>query len=85
MGAMASHITSLTIVYAIVYSGADQSFKKTSKLRASAFVRVIQNSPHKWPETRKMFPFDDVIMELYYEGCNVLNCIYTFRTLHSFA
>ena len=21
------------------------------------------NSPHKWPVTRKMFPFDDVIME----------------------
>ena len=31
-----------------------------------AFVRVIHrgpvNSPHKWPVTRKMFPFDDVIM-----------------------
>ena len=24
------------------------------------------NSPHKWPVTRKMFPFDDVIM---LEGC----------------
>ena len=23
------------------------------------------NSPHKWPVTRKMFPFDDVIMPLY--------------------
>ena len=22
------------------------------------------NSPHKWPETRKMFPFDDVIMNI---------------------
>ena len=31
-----------------------------------AFVRGIQrvpvNSPHKWPVTRKMFPFHDVIM-----------------------
>ena len=31
-----------------------------------AFVRGIHrwpvNSPHKWPVTRKMFPFDDVIM-----------------------
>ena len=31
-----------------------------------AFVRRIHrgtvNSPHKWPVTRKMFPFDDVIM-----------------------
>ena len=50
MSAMASHITSLTIVYSIVYSGADQR-----KHQSSA-------SPHKWPVTRKMFPFDDVIM-----------------------
>ena len=32
-----------------------------------AFVRGIHrgavNSPHKWPVTRKMFPFDDVIMK----------------------
>ena len=36
--------------------------KKTSKLRVN--VRGIRpvNSPHKWPVTRKMFPFDDVIM-----------------------
>ena len=31
-----------------------------------AFVQGIHwgpvNSPHKWPVTRKMFPFDDVIM-----------------------
>ena len=38
MGAIASLITSLAIVYSTVYS------------------------PHKWPVTRKMFPFDDVIM-----------------------
>ena len=34
-----------------------------------AFVRGIHwwlvNSPHKWPVTRKMFPFDDVIMDCY--------------------
>ena len=32
------------------------------------FVRGIHrgpvNSPHKWPVTRKMFPFDDVIMKI---------------------
>ena len=33
MGAMASQITSLTIVYSTVYSGAD---KKTSKLRVTS-------------------------------------------------
>ena len=27
-----------------------------------AFLRWPVNSPHKWPVTRKMFPFDDVIM-----------------------
>ena len=40
--------------------------KKTSKLRVTGLVRGIHrgpgNSPHKWPVTRKMFPFDDVIM-----------------------
>ena len=40
--------------------------KKTSKLRVTAFcVRNSPgpvNSPHKGPVTRKMFPFDDVIM-----------------------
>ena len=35
--------------------------KKTSKLR-----RGPVNSPHKWPVTRKMFPFDDVIMHALY-------------------
>ena len=41
--------------------------RKSKKTSASlAFVRGIHrwpvNSPHKWPVTRKMFPFDDVIM-----------------------
>ena len=40
MGAMASQITSLTIVYSTVYSGAD---KKTSKLRATGLC--VGNSP----------------------------------------
>ena len=65
MSAVASQITSLTIVYLTVYSGADK--KKTSKLRVTGFVRGINrwpvNSPHKGPVTRKMFPFDDVIMQ----------------------
>ena len=41
MSAMASNITSLTIVYSTVYSGADQ--KKTSKLRVTGLRQV--NSP----------------------------------------
>ena len=59
MGAIASQITSLTIVYSSVYSGADQSKHQSSA--SLAFVSPV-NSPHKWPVTRKMFPFDDVIM-----------------------
>ena len=38
--------------------------KKTSKLRVTGLCAVNSlGIPHKWPVTRKMFPFDDVIME----------------------
>ena len=64
MSAIASQITSLTIVYSTVYSDADKIKHQSSA--SLAFVRGIHrgpvNSPHKWPVTRKMFPFDDVIM-----------------------
>ena len=64
MSLMASQITSLTIVYSTVYSGADQ--RKHQSSASLAFVRGIHrgpvNSPHKWPITRKTFPFDDVII-----------------------
>ena len=64
MSAMSSQITSFTIVYSTVYSGADQ--RKHQSSASLAFVRGIHrwpvNSPHKGPVTRKMFPFDDVIM-----------------------
>ena len=48
----------------------DRLFWRRSKKHQSsaslAFVRGIHrgpvNSPHKWPVTRKMLPFDDVIM-----------------------
>ena len=64
MGTVASQITSLKIVYIAVYSDADQSKHQSSA--SLAFVWEIHrgpvNSPHKWPVTRKMFPFDDVIM-----------------------
>ena len=66
MSTIASQITSLTIVYSTIYSGADQSKHQSSA--SLAFVWGIHrgpvNSPHKWPVTRKMFPFDDVIMEM---------------------
>ena len=64
MGAMMSRITSLTIVYSTVYSGADQ--RKHQSSASLAFVWGIDrgpvNSSHKWPVMRKMFPFDAVIM-----------------------
>ena len=64
MGTIASHITSLTIVYSTVYSDADHRKHQNSALQA--FLRGIRrrpvNSSHKWSVTRKMLPFDDVIM-----------------------
>ena len=65
MGAIASQITSLTIVYSIVFSEADQ--RKHQSSASLAFVRGIHrgrvNFPHKWPVSREMFSFDDVIMK----------------------
>ena len=64
MDMIASQITSLTIVYSTVYSDANQ--RKHNSSASLAFVRAIHrgpvNSPHKWPVTRKMFQFDNVIM-----------------------
>ena len=66
MGTMASLITSLTIVYSTVHPGADQ--RKHQSSASLAFLWEIHrrpvNSPHKWPVTQKMFPFDDVIMAI---------------------
>ena len=57
-------ITSLTIACSTVYSGADQ--RKHQNSASLSFVRGIHrrpvNFPQKGPVTRKMFPFDDVIM-----------------------
>ena len=66
MSVMASQITCVSIVYLTVCSGADQ--RKHQSSASLAFVREINrwpvNSPHKGPVTQKMFPFDDVIMEI---------------------
>ena len=52
------------MVYSTVYPGADQ--RKHQSSASPAFMRGIHrgpgNSPHKWPVTRKMSPFDDVII-----------------------
>ena len=64
MSVMAFQITVVSIVYSTVSSGADQR-----KHQSSAFLAFVWgihrwsvNSSHKRPVTRKMFPFDDVIM-----------------------
>ena len=70
MTMLESQIISLTVVYSIVYSGVHQ--RKHQSSASLAFVREIHrgpvNFPHKWPVTRKMFPFDDVIMFKHYLG-----------------
>ena len=64
MDAMASQITSLSIIYSIVYSGSDQ--RKHQSSTSLAFVRGTHpwpvNSPHQWPVTWKIFLFDEVII-----------------------
>ena len=63
MGAIASQITSLTIVYSTVYSDTDQI--KHQSAASLAFLRGIHRGtvefPAKWPVTGNFFPFDDVI------------------------
>ena len=71
MGAMASQITSLMIVY--VNRLFRHRSNKTSNSASLAYVRGIHqwpvNSPYKRPITRKkMFPFHDVIMK----GCSLI-------------
>ena len=70
MSAMASEITSVTIVYSTVYSGANE--RKHQSSASLAFVREIHrwpvNSPHKGSVTLKMFPFDDAIIYLSNNG-----------------
>ena len=67
MSTMASQTTGDSSVYSTVCSDAGRRKHQSSALLA--FVREIHrwpvNSPHKGPATRKMFPFDDVIMQLF--------------------
>ena len=61
MGAITFQITSRTIVFSTVYSSADERIHHSSA--SLAFVMGIHrcpvNSPHKWPVTRKMFPWKE--------------------------
>ena len=61
-----------------------RSKKKNQSSASLAFVRGIHrwpvNSPHKGPVTRKMFPFDDVIM---YNANNIDNS-YIYISQHKY-
>ena len=87
MGTMASQIT---IVYSTVYSVADQWKHQSSA--SLAFVWGIHrgpvNSPQKWPVTRKMLPFDDVMMWILNTWRvdsfpNIATCNQTTQSAHS--
>ena len=86
MTMLASQITSLTVVYSIVYSGVNQIKHQSSA--SLAFVREIHrgpvNFPHKWPVTRKMFPFDGVIMlqEALHILQNLISCFESCCFIH---
>ena len=74
---IASQITSLTIVCSSVYSGVDQ--RKHQSSASLAFMWGI----HRWSVTRKMFPFDDVIMViLVVSGVTAQNRTHRFHILH---
>ena len=64
MSTMVSQITGVRFVYSTPCSGANQ--RKHQSCVSLAFVMGIHrrpmNSPHTGPVTRKMFPFDDVIV-----------------------
>ena len=70
-------------------SGADQSQHQRSASLAFKWGihRGPVNSPYKWPVTRKMFPFDDVIMvmvkltHIFYDQVTLNNAIYIYFKL----
>ena len=82
--AMASQITSLTIVYSTVYSDADQ--RKHQSSASLAFVRGIHmwhvNSPHKWSVTRKMRPFNDDLLGCLFPWGLYLKCYHHIRVAY---
>ena len=78
MSAMAFQITGVSIVCSTVGLGADQ--RKHHSSASLSFVQGIHrwpvNSPHKRPVTRKMFPFDDAIMEFHSSRATCLINLY---------
>ena len=81
MGTMASQTICVYFVCSTVCSGSDQRIHQTSA--SLAFVRGIHrwpvNSPHKGAVTRKMFPFDDVIMMLLFYFQTEISSVWLFQ------
>ena len=78
MGHMTYQITGISTVCSTMRSGAYQTKYQSSK--SSFFVRGIHrwpvNSPHKGPVTRKMFPFDNVIMTSWHIYIYMCVCVF---------
>ena len=70
MTTIASKITSLTVVYSTVYSNADQR-----KHQSSASLACVRGIHREGTVTRKMFPFDYVIMLMSYR----MYIVYVFQ------
>ena len=81
MGAVASQITSLTIVYLTVYSGADQRKNQSSALLplGRGIHRWPVNSPHNWPVTRYMF----YLMTSPWANESITTPYFIFQSIHS--
>ena len=81
MSVMAPQLTGVSTVYSAVCSRSDQIKHQSSA--SLVFLRGIHrwpvNSPHKGPVTRKMFPFDDVIMA--YKNDMLVTWIFSIRGL----
>ena len=83
----ANNIVCFTGGHFLTGFGRDQAVKRCVTGPLLAFVRGIHrrpvNSPHKWPVTRKMFPFDDVIMlwktRYHFDVCAIM--IWWYRSI----
>ena len=64
MGTIASQITRLMVVFSNFYRYADQRKHQSSASLADVrgIHRGLVNSPHRWTVTRKMFPFDVIMV-----------------------
>ena len=85
MSAMASQITSLTIVYSTVYSW--HRSNEAPKLRVTYLCEgnspVIGEFPHKGPASQRMLPFDDGIWWFAIElSWSVLSMIKRYWLIH---